>query len=77
MREWVTYGEGEGDLEGLVVFVRVAHVAVDLEVVSKLVMGGGVDDDGGLTLGNTPWPPLGIVSSSVVKEMVVELTKGT
>lgn len=29
-----TYGKGEGGLEGLGVFMWVAHVAVDLEVVS-------------------------------------------
>ena len=47
-----TYGEGEGCLKRLGVFVWVAHVSVDLKMVSKLALGGG--DDSGLTLGNTP-----------------------
>jgi hypothetical protein len=36
----VTYGEGKGDFEGLGVFVGVAHVAVDLEMVSGLLAPG-------------------------------------
>jgi hypothetical protein len=36
----VTYGEGKGDFEGLGVFVGVAHVAIDLEMVSGLLAPG-------------------------------------